>query len=120
MKLPWAAVLPAFALGLALGAAGQRAAFHRHMKRAPDPQRMVERLTKRLSLDEGQRGQVLAILETHKPELESLRKEGDEKFGALRAKTNAEIRKTLKPEQTKKFDELVERWEKKHAERRGR
>lgn len=119
MKPAAKAAAPVFLLGLVLGAlvgaVAQRSVMRRHMG-PPDPQRMVRRLSRDLSLDEAQKTSVLAALESRRPQMESLRREGDAKFEALRAETNADIRRLLKPEQIVKFDELVERWEKRHKD----
>lgn len=123
MKPATKAALPVFVLGLALGAVAgsvaQRSLMRRFMKNGPDAQRMVKHLTRDLSLDEAQRASVLAALEARKPAMEALRTEGDAKFEALRAETNADIRKLLTPDQIVKFDALVAKWEARHKDHHG-
>jgi hypothetical protein len=106
--------LTAFLLGLIVGAAGgswgQRALFHRFMRRGPSPARIIERLNRALSLDAGQKTEVGRILESRKPELEALKKDAKTRFDAIRTATDADIREVLRPDQREKFDRLTARW----------
>ena len=102
-----------FLLGLVLGAAagswGQRAMMRRFLRRGPDPKRMVEHLTRALSLDEGQRSAVASIVESRRAEFDGVRKDTVARLEALRASTDAEIEKVLRPDQAAKFAELRKR-----------
>lgn len=102
-----------FLLGLVLGAAagswGQRAMTRRFMRRGPDPKRMVEHLTRALSLDEAQKDAVSAILEGRRGQFESVREDTVARLESLRASADADIEKVLRPEQAAKFAELRQR-----------
>lgn len=108
------AALTAFLLGLIVGAVGgswgQRALFRRFMRRGPSAARVVDRLNRALSLDAGQKAEVGRILESHKPELQALKKDAKSRFDAIRVTADSEIRKVLRPGQQEKFDRLTARW----------
>lgn len=114
MTLARRSAVPAFLLGLIVGAVGgswgQRAMFRRFMRRGPAPARIVERLNRQLSLDEKQKGEISAILESRGPELQALKKDAKARFDAIRDSADAEIREVLRPDQQPKFDALTARW----------
>jgi len=99
-----------FLLGAVLGAAagswGQRAAFRRMTRRGPDPKRMVEHLARGLGLDETQKASVLAVLESKRGDLEAVKKETFARLAAIREAADAEILKSLTPDQAAKFQEM--------------
>ncbi|MFA6091947.1 MAG: hypothetical protein WCU88_04925 [Elusimicrobiota bacterium] len=121
MNISWKRMFPIFILGLVLGAAAgswlQRTAARRFM-RGPDPAKMASRLSKQLSLDARQHEALLTLLEGRRAQLDAMRTEGHQKFEALRASTDAEVRKLLTPEQQPKFDALIARWEARHKHRK--
>jgi Spy/CpxP family protein refolding chaperone len=97
-----------FILGLVLGAAagswGQRAAFHRMMRRAPDHRRvMLDRLTRELGLDEKQREAVSAVTESRMADVDKLKAETFSRLEAIRASADEEMAKILTPEQAAKL-----------------
>ncbi len=115
--------VPAFLLGLIVGAVagswGQRAMFHRFMRRGPDPARIVDRMSRQLSLDEKQKAEIYAIMEARRPELLALKKDARARFIAIREGADAEIRKVLRPDQQPKFDALTARWRERMRARAG-
>ena len=107
MKRGW----PVFLLGLALGAAagswGQRVAFHRAMQTDPDHHRqMLDKLSRELSLDEKQKGEVSAILDSRKAEVDKLRADTFARLLAIRTSADAEIAKSLTTEQAAKLEAM--------------
>ncbi|MBI3563906.1 MAG: hypothetical protein HY079_01765 [Elusimicrobia bacterium] len=102
-----------FLLGLVLGAAagswGQRAMMRRFLHRGPDPKRMVERLSRALSLDDAQKTAVAGILDSRRGDFEAVKKDTFSRLEALRASADAEIEKVLRPDQAARFAELRRR-----------
>jgi hypothetical protein len=102
---------PIFLLGLALGAAagswGQRAHYRREMQTNPDHHRqMVEKLSRELGLDEKQKAAVTAILDSRKADVDKLRAETFARLLAIRTSADAEIVKSLTPEQAAKLEAM--------------
>lgn len=111
MKPGRSPAVPAFLLGLALGAAagswGQRAAFHRMMSNEAGHRRMMlDRLSRELGLNEGQRASVSAALESKKADVERLKAETFARLEAIRQSADAEMRKALTPEQAAKLEAM--------------
>jgi len=75
----------------------------------------VRRLTGELNLNPQQQDSVRAILEHHRPAMDSLRQDVDARFSALRTTIRGEIKGVLTPEQQGRYAELIERMD---AERR--
>ena len=100
----------AFALGLALGSVagswGQRAMFHRMMRNGSDPRRAIERVSKDLSLDASQKAAVSSAFESKKQDVEKLKADTFARLASIRASSDAEIEKVLRPEQLVKFEAL--------------
>lgn len=76
-----------------------------------ETQGLVFALDRALKLDARQREQVAEIHKRHLPELNRIRRESEVPLAAERARTAAEIRGILKPDQQGKFDELYDRFE---------
>jgi hypothetical protein len=118
MRLSTRSITAAFLLGLIIGSAGgaawQRRSFRNFMRRGPNTERMLNKLSGKLDLDAGQRKSVESVLLAKSAELEKLHKETRDSFERVRLSTQDEIRKVLKPDQQKKFDELSARWEQRH------
>jgi Spy/CpxP family protein refolding chaperone len=114
---------PAFALGLALGEAlgswGQRALFRRAFRRPPDPQRMIDRLARRLNLDAAQKAGVSRAFAAHRADVEALKASAFSRFEAIRDATNADILKVLTPAQAEKFGRMIARRKERLRKRRG-
>ncbi len=82
-----------------------------------DADRILKRLVSRYDLTEDQKGKVSVLLKQELPKTDALRKEGDEKFKALRDSFNSQLRALLTPDQQKKLDDMVAKWEQKQKER---
>jgi Spy/CpxP family protein refolding chaperone len=82
-------------------------------------ERLVERLTKDLSLTPAQRDSVRVILERRRVDIDSLWTDIHPRFEAVRARTHAEVERVLTPEQQQKYRERNERREKERREKRS-
>lgn len=118
----------AFLVGALCGAAGMLVASQRGMgpsqPRRRGPHGYVEHLTRTLDLSPAQRDSVRAILERHRPAMDSLRREVAPRFETLQNTIRSEIRLQLSPDQqerlsdmTKRFDSMRTRGEDRHAPR---
>ena len=101
----------AFLLGLVLGAAagswGQRAHFRREMQTDPNHhRRMLEKLSRELGLDDKQKAAVSAVMDSRKAEVDTLRAETFARLLAIRTSAEAEIVKSLTPEQAAKLEAM--------------
>jgi len=114
------AVLVAFLLGCLVGVVSgaryQRAMLRRYWRRGPDAERAVGRLSRDLGLDDDQRAKVKTLLEKHRQQMLALREKASADLKQLRLSFRSELRPLLKPEQEKKFQELTERWDRKHVD----
>jgi hypothetical protein len=119
MRLDWRHVLCGVLVGCIIGAlAGatlQRSASRRFWRQGPNPERIAQRLSKKLALDADQQKAVREIVEARHAKIMALRQETDAKFGEMRQAMHEDIRKVLRPDQQSKLDELAARWS-----RRGR
>jgi len=86
---------------------------HRHGERPT----YVERLTRDLGLRESQRDSVGAILDLHKPVMDSLWAVVGPRFDSEREKIRAEIRAVLAAEQVEKYNAMIRRQDSLRAER---
>jgi len=109
-KFGWSHLLWALAVGLAAGVA---IGLHLprwgllHARHGGDPTaHMVDRFSRDLKLDAGQRDKLTAILEKTHQRLMGLRKDMGPKFEVIRKKTSREIEKILTPEQVSRFREM--------------
>jgi hypothetical protein len=78
-----------------------------------NPDSVLGSLSHRLDLAPEQQQKVLLLLKAQMPKSEALRNEQREKFKALRASFDAQLRPLLNPDQQKKLDLMVADWEKK-------
>jgi len=114
-----------FLLGVAAGGAALRAIsedrFRRELHR-PFPeareQFMLEAMTRRLGLSDGQRGKIEAIFAKHRGERRRIMQKCAPDHEALRARVEAEIDSVLTPAQRAKHDRLRARHGRKHGEPR--
>ena len=115
MKPAWKQILPAFVLGLVFGAAlgswAHRTAVRRFAGDGHASKRMLEKFSKELKLDAGQKEAVRVILESRRDEMKAFRQETHKKFDALRLAMHADIKKILTPEQQTRFAGMAARWE---------
>lgn len=111
-----AALLAGLLAGTWLGFAADRRAHSRRGK-AFSAERVVEKLTRELKLDEKQSAAVREIVTARRDRHEELRREHEARFKALRAEIDADIEKVLTPEQRKAFAEKRAQWERRRAAR---
>jgi Spy/CpxP family protein refolding chaperone len=102
-------------IGLAGGAWGFRCFFHAWAKKDPS-QFFLHKMEKELKLTADQKTKVEAILSSKRAEMEKMRDTARPQFEAIRMEGEKEIRALLTPDQTPKFDELVQKMEKRRAE----
>jgi hypothetical protein len=118
----------AFLVGALCGAAGMLLAAQNGMgplhPRRRGPSGYVNHLTRVLELSAVQRDSVRAIVERHRPAMDSLRREVAPRFETLQNVIRSEIRSQLSPEQqrrlsdmTKRFDSMRTRGEDRHGPR---
>lgn len=112
-----AALLAGLLAGTWLGYSLDRSALRKMRKRGPHVERIVQRLTRDLKLDESQVAKVREAMEARRPRYEALRKEHEARFSALRAEIDADIEKLLTEDQKKAFAESRLEWERKRASR---
>jgi hypothetical protein len=123
MNLDRRAAAFAFALGLALGAAlgswAQRACGRRFLREGRSPERMLERLGRKLDLDPAQRESARRILGSHGRAMEALHRETRARFEGIRRSVRSDLSSILRPAQKAKFDEMTDRWERRHKPPEG-
>lgn len=123
MTPSWKHIVAALLIGCLVGAAAgsryQRWAFHKFWQQGPDPQRVLKKFTKELNLDAKQREAVKAILEKHHEEVVGLHRDMSAKFDEIRTSMRSEIKPLLTPEQQKKFEAMVARWDARHKRLEG-
>jgi Spy/CpxP family protein refolding chaperone len=69
---------------------------------------LLDRMTTELSLSDGQRAQVDAILRERRDRLDTFRRETNERFVTEQRELRDDIRKLLTPAQQQKFDRLLD------------
>ncbi|HEU4700367.1 MAG TPA: hypothetical protein VFS40_14380 [Gemmatimonadales bacterium] len=69
----------------------------------------LDRLTRDLALTPVQRDSVRAVLERHRPQMDSLWQSVRPRFETLRTTIRSEIRTHLTPEQRARYEQLLER-----------
>ena len=84
-----------------------------------NPESVLGSLSHRLDLAPDQQQKVLLLLQAQMPKSEALRNEQREKFKALRASFDDQLRPLLTPDQQKKLDSMVADWEKHEKEEKG-
>lgn len=115
-------LLAAFALGAVAGGVGVTVAEHRAAEAGKRPntrEGYLTRLTSELGLSGEQRDSIRAILEQHKPAMDSMWGEVRPRFDSLRTGVRQQIRRQLTPAQLEHYDELLERRDREYRERRG-
>jgi len=71
-------------------------------------QLVVRRLTKRLDLDSGQRDQLMDIIVATRKEIRTARTQITPQLKTIMTDGESKVRAMLKPDQQKKFDEVIE------------
>ncbi len=110
MNLQWKQIVPALLIGCLLGlwAGFLLPKISGHWRRnGLGTERLLNKFSKELSLDNAQRDAVKAVLESYSGKIKSFHEE-------IRASMNADIARLLSPEQQKKFEDLRTRWETRH------
>jgi septal ring factor EnvC (AmiA/AmiB activator) len=110
-----AALLAGLLAGVWAGSFCERAARRRMRRQGPDVEKAVARFRRDLKLDDAQAAKVREALESRRDRHESLRRDQEARFKALRDEIDADIDKALTPGQQARFAELRARWEKEHA-----
>lgn len=120
MSSRWRATLlliVVFLAGVGVGVAGLRLLGPRRGGR-PTTDRAVEMLGRRLKLRNAQRDSVRAVLERHRPELDSVWGAFRPRFDSLQHTIGKEIEAQLDPDQREKFTQLRQEFEQRHRDRR--
>ena len=121
MSLKWNQIAVGFLAGLVIGCAVVASPLRRYLRESwdkrPHHERMLDKLSSRLSLTPEQKTKMAAIFEAKRSRIEALMAEGRPKFDAVREETRAEIRKILTPEQIAKFETLEAKMEKRFKKR---
>lgn len=103
----WGALLLGLVLGAAGGVYGTRRALWRLIPHQPDVPRITAKLTKELSLDAAQQGSLRKILEGYSEKVAAANKTASADRDALRESLRNEIRKVLRPDQLKVYEDRV-------------
>jgi len=107
VKPAWNVFLLGLIVGAAAGSWGQRAVFRRSMRADPNHHRiMIEKLSRELGLDEKQKAAVTAVMDSKKADVDRLKSETFARLAAIRASADAEMSKTLTPEQAAKLEAM--------------
>jgi heavy-metal resistance protein len=108
-----------FLAGVGVGVVGWRLLGPPRRGGRPSPDRAVEMLDRRLHLRAGQRDSVRAVLERHRPELDSVWAAFRPRFDSLQRVIGKEIEAQLDPDQRTKFAELRRQFEQRQHERQA-
>ena len=118
MSARWNQIVAAVLCGILIGlVAGAKLQEYRTRKidtfkeAGPDPQRVIKGLTERLGIDEKQGAVIKQISEKRRAEVLALQSDVYGRFEAIRLGMRDDIRKELTPEQRKKFDDIVAKWD---------
>ena len=121
-KWMWAALGLALIVGMGLGVALdrlllEREGYHRHGERGA---RLLAKLTDELALDSEQQVALEKTIASNRERAHAFWSESRAAFDTLRQEFRQDIRVLLKPEQQKKFDEMVAREDEKRRQRHQR
>lgn len=88
-----------------------------------DPNKEVQRMTKKLNLTADQQNQILPILTSRQQQMESIRNDNSlssqdrrAKFRAVREDSDAKIRAVLNDDQKSKYDQMQKQMHERHQE----
>jgi Spy/CpxP family protein refolding chaperone len=122
MNLRLKHVIPAFLIGLAVGASVNtwRCSAQRHRSAAPEKrsERLVKRLDKELKLTPEQREKIVHIFAATRERMDALRNQVYPRFEEVRNDTDNQIETVLTPEQLPKFREMRRKWNERRRESR--
>ena len=79
----------------------------------------MARLTEELELSRQQQDSIRAVLDRHRPEMDSMWQEVRPRFDSVRTIMRGEIRTQLTPEQQQKYQQMIERRERESRERKN-
>lgn len=105
-----------FLAGAGVGILGHRLLGPRRGGR-PTTDRVVDMLGHRLNLRSGQRDSVRAVLDRHRPQLDSVWAEFRPRFDSLQGVIGKEIEAQLDPDQRARFAELRQQFEQRRRDR---
>lgn len=102
-----------FVLGLIVGAVGTvvYAWNSGHWRQPFGRRRLVRNLTRDLKLNDAQVKQLNQIIDQTSKKFDAVHQQVEPQFDAVRKESRDQIRAILTPEQSKKFDDMVRRWE---------
>lgn len=108
-------LLAAFVAGGLCGAGGLLLAERSGKVSSHGPRRehggYLTRLTRELDLTASERDSVRAVLDRHRPAMDSLRREVEPRFETLQQRIRSDIRIQLTREQQGKFDDMTKRFD---------
>jgi len=118
---PWVKTTATLLIGFLLGIAATGLAlphfFHpHHHPGLADADRILKKLSSKLNLTQDQKTKAELLLKQNLPKGDALRREDEAKFDALRSAFNTQLRAILNPDQQKKLDDMVAKWENREKE----
>jgi hypothetical protein len=105
-------VAVAFLIGCIAGVVGAGALRHR-ARRGPDTQRLLNHLTRQLSLDSKQQQAVKEVLEQGRKDMEGLHRDTVARMDTIREEVHSRIEPLLTPDQKARFQRIKARWDEK-------
>ena len=111
-----------FLLGALAGAGGGSLyrKYGRQGRRAPTRQDVVKHLKQELSLNDEQSGRVQQIIEEMRDKHGEVHKNSDQQHAAMREIAREQIREVVTDEQRERFEAMVEKFDKRRAQRARR
>ncbi len=108
-----------FLLGALAGAGGGSLyrKYGRHGRRAPTRQDVVQHLKQGLSLTDEQSGRVQQIIDEMREKHGEIHGNSEQQHAAMRESTREQIREVLTDEQRERFEAMVEKFDKRRAQR---
>lgn len=113
-------ILLIFVLGAVSGGLGMHIVYKSHMEtflkgdRKTREAMLLNRLSRRLDLDDKQREQARAIVEKTHEEMNNIRKQYRPQMEAVLENSRAEMRRILRPDQAQKFEKFIAEHKAKH------
>ncbi len=107
-------ILLCFALGALLGYVGEKYYLDNRSPRRPDRAEMRREFSQRLRLDTVQIGQVDSVFDVHRKRVDEIRKLFSAELDSLRAG----IRKLLRPDQGKLYDDYIKEMDSRDTRKR--
>lgn len=117
-----ALLLATMSVGALVGGIAVSAAEHREggpVARRHGRDAFMARLTDELKLSDTQQDSIRAVLERHRPGMDSMWQEVRPRFDSVRAVMRSEIRAQLSPEQQTMYQQMIERREREQREQKN-